>query len=183
MVLEAGRAIGAFRSDEWLGEIDVPTAVIVTMHDPVVPVRRQIQLFEAIPGARAFRVDAGHDAIVARPDRFVPVLLQACADVADAAASPSAPMSAAHRGARRRVSSLAGGRRRRRRQPPRPADRSAARRAPAATSSWPASASPSGRRTPRRRPASCSPRPSGGPSSTTSAGCAAPSRSPSGSAT
>ena len=53
MVLEAGRALGAFRSDEWLGEIDVPTAVIVTMADEVVPVRRQIQLFEGIPTARA----------------------------------------------------------------------------------------------------------------------------------
>ena len=82
MVLEAGRALGGFRADEWLGEIDVPTSVIVTMADPVVPVRRQIQLFEGIPTARAFRVDAGHDAVVARPARFVPVLLQGCDDVA-----------------------------------------------------------------------------------------------------
>jgi 3-oxoadipate enol-lactonase len=81
MVLEAGRALGAFRSDEWLGEIDVPTSVIVTMTDPVVPVRRQISLFDGIPRGRAWRVDAGHDAIVARPDRFVPALLAACADV------------------------------------------------------------------------------------------------------
>ena len=78
MILEAGGAIGAFRSGDWLGEIDVPTSVIVTMQDEVVPLRRQIQLFEAIPGARAFRVDAGHDAIVARPDRAVPVLVDAC---------------------------------------------------------------------------------------------------------
>ena len=33
MVLEAGRAIGTFRSDDWLAEIDVPTSVIVTMTD------------------------------------------------------------------------------------------------------------------------------------------------------
>ncbi len=32
----------------------------------------------SIPGARAFRVDAGHDAVVARPDRAVPVLVAAC---------------------------------------------------------------------------------------------------------
>jgi hypothetical protein len=48
------------------------------MQDEVVPLRRQIQLFESIPGARAFRVDAEHDAIVARPDRTVPLLVEAC---------------------------------------------------------------------------------------------------------
>ena len=78
MVLEAGRAIGSFRSSEWLGEIDVPTAVVVTMQDPVVPLRRQMELFEAIPTAQALRIDAGHDAIVARPDRTVPILAAAC---------------------------------------------------------------------------------------------------------
>lgn len=82
MVLEAGRAIGTFRSDDWLGEIDVPTSVIMTMQDEVVPLRRQIGLFEGIAAAQALRVDAGHDAIVSRPDRCVPVLLRACDDVA-----------------------------------------------------------------------------------------------------
>ena len=77
MVLEAGGAIGSFRSAAWLDEIDVPTAVVVTMQDDVVPIRRQIQLFESIPGARAFRIDAEHDAVVARPDRAVPVLVEA----------------------------------------------------------------------------------------------------------
>ena len=48
------------------------------MRDHVVPVRRQMRLFEAIPGAEAFRVDGDHDAVVARPDRVVPVLLDAC---------------------------------------------------------------------------------------------------------
>jgi pimeloyl-ACP methyl ester carboxylesterase len=78
MILEAGGAIGSFRSAAWLGEVDVPTAVVVTMQDEVVPLRRQIQLFDAIPGARAFRIDAAHDAIVARPDRAVPILVEAC---------------------------------------------------------------------------------------------------------
>jgi 3-oxoadipate enol-lactonase len=84
MILEAGRALGSFRSDEWLGEIDVPTSVIVTMADEVVPLRRQIKLFEGIPTAHALRVDAGHDAVVGHPDRFVPVLLAAL----DVAARP-----------------------------------------------------------------------------------------------
>ncbi|MET0146315.1 MAG: alpha/beta hydrolase [Ilumatobacteraceae bacterium] len=86
MVLEAGGAIGKFRSADWLPELDVPAAVIVTMQDEVVPLRRQIHLFEQIPGARAFRIDAGHDAVIARPDRAVPILVAACQAVL--AASP-----------------------------------------------------------------------------------------------
>jgi 3-oxoadipate enol-lactonase len=78
MILEAGGAIGSFRSTDWLGAIDVPTSIVVTMQDTVVPLRRQIQLFEAVPGARAFRIDAGHDAVVSRPARAVPVLVDAC---------------------------------------------------------------------------------------------------------
>ena len=91
MVLEAGRAIGRFRADAWLGELDVPTAVIVTMKDEVVPVRRQIALFEAIPTAVAFRVDAGHDAAVAAPDRFVPASLAAIASVVGSGPAPLPP--------------------------------------------------------------------------------------------
>jgi pimeloyl-ACP methyl ester carboxylesterase len=71
MIAEAGREIGRFRSDQWLGEIDVPTSVVVTMQDEVVPLARQIKLLEAIPDAEAYRIDGGHDAAVAHPARFV----------------------------------------------------------------------------------------------------------------
>jgi 3-oxoadipate enol-lactonase len=77
MVLEAGRAIGSFSATEWLAEIDVPTSVIITMRDRVVPVRRQVKLFEALHDVEAFRVDADHDAVVAAAERFVPTLLRA----------------------------------------------------------------------------------------------------------
>jgi len=80
-LLEAGRAIGRFASDEWLGTIDVPTAVIVTMQDQVVPVRRQLALFEGIPTAVAYRVDGQHDAVVSQADTYLPVLLEACDQV------------------------------------------------------------------------------------------------------
>ena len=43
--------------------IDVPTSTLITMRDRVVPVRRQVRLFEAIPDAEAFRVDGDHDAV------------------------------------------------------------------------------------------------------------------------
>lgn len=77
MVLEAGRAIGEFSSSDWVHEIDVPTSVVVTMRDQIVPVRRQVKLFEWIPGAEVFRVDGAHDAIVADAQRFVPLLVRA----------------------------------------------------------------------------------------------------------
>lgn len=77
MVLEAGRAIGRFNSREWIDEIDVPTSVVITMRDRVVPTRRQVRLFEGIHRAEAFRVDGDHDSVAALPDRFVPTLLRA----------------------------------------------------------------------------------------------------------
>lgn len=89
-ILEAGRAIGSFSSLEWLGEIDAPTSVVVTMRDHVVSVRRQLRLFEAIPGAIAFRVDGDHDAVVANADRFVPTLRRAVHSVVERSADVAA---------------------------------------------------------------------------------------------
>jgi 3-oxoadipate enol-lactonase len=80
-VLEAGRCIGNFSSRDWIGEIDVPTSMVITMRDRVVPVRRQVRLFESIPDAEAFRVDGDHDACVANAKQFVPTLLRACRSV------------------------------------------------------------------------------------------------------
>jgi 3-oxoadipate enol-lactonase len=82
-VLEAGRAIGNFSSRDWIGEIDVPTSMVITMRDRVVPVRRQVRLFESIPDAEAFRVDGDHDACVANAKQFVPTLLRACRSVVE----------------------------------------------------------------------------------------------------
>jgi 3-oxoadipate enol-lactonase len=81
MMLEAGSAIGSFTSSAWIGQIDVPTSIVVTMRDGIVPLRRQVELFDTIPGAEAFRVDGEHDAVVTRADRFVPTLLRAIASV------------------------------------------------------------------------------------------------------
>ena len=82
-VLEAGRAIGNFSSRQWIGDIDVPTSTLITMRDRVVPVRRQVRLFEAIPDAEAFRVDGDHDAVVANAKQFVPTLIRACRSVVE----------------------------------------------------------------------------------------------------
>jgi 3-oxoadipate enol-lactonase len=77
MLLEAGKAIGRFSSADWISEVDVPTAVLITMNDSVIPLARQVKLFEVIGQAEAFRVDGGHDAVVAQADQFVPTLLRA----------------------------------------------------------------------------------------------------------
>jgi 3-oxoadipate enol-lactonase len=84
-ILEAGRAIGRFSSREWIGQIDVPTALLLTMRDHVVPLARQIRLFESIPGAKAYRIDGDHDACIANAARFVPTLVSACTYVAERA--------------------------------------------------------------------------------------------------
>ncbi len=82
MVLEAGGSLGRFSSSGWIGEIDVPTAVVVTTADRVVPPRRQLRLAEGIPGARIVRVNADHTAVVSEPRKFVPALMAACLQVA-----------------------------------------------------------------------------------------------------
>ncbi len=84
-VFEAGRELGRFSSVAWAKGINVPTAVIVTTRDRLVPARRQLRLAESIPGARAFPIDADHDACVAAADRFVPLLVSAATWVAERA--------------------------------------------------------------------------------------------------
>lgn len=81
-ILQAGWTIGQFRSHGWIGEVDVPTAVVVTAHDRVVHPDRQLRLAEAIPGAEVVTVDGDHGSCVTDPDRFVSGLVQACAGVA-----------------------------------------------------------------------------------------------------
>lgn len=90
-VLEAGWAIGRFRSHDWIGKVDVPTAVVVTALDQVVGPRRQRDLAEAIPGALALEVEGDHGACVTDPDRFVPALLEACTSVARRAVTGPSP--------------------------------------------------------------------------------------------
>jgi len=81
MVLEAGRALGNFSSTDWLADIDVPVSNVLTMRDQVVPLRRQVKLFEQIPDTHAFRIDGMHDAAVANADRFVPTLIRAIGSI------------------------------------------------------------------------------------------------------
>lgn len=75
---QAVQAIGAFSSHSWIGDVDVPTSVVVCTQDIVVPTRRQERLVASIPGARRFVVDCDHLGITKDPERFVPALVDAC---------------------------------------------------------------------------------------------------------
>jgi pimeloyl-ACP methyl ester carboxylesterase len=81
-LLQAGAALTTFDGREWLRQIDVPTAVIVTEFDRVVAPISQLALASTIPGADVFRVDGGHTVCALDPDCFVPVLSAACSRVA-----------------------------------------------------------------------------------------------------
>lgn len=86
-LLRAGAALGRFDAGPWLATIDVPTAVVVTEEDNVVPPAQQRALAGSIPGAEVFNVSGSHAVCGTNPARFVPVLLAACQSVARRATS------------------------------------------------------------------------------------------------
>ena len=82
VLLEAMRAVGRFSSHEWIGGVDVPTAVVVTTRDRVVSPSRQYKLAHSVPGATIHEVAADHGACMTHPGEFVAALLDACRSVA-----------------------------------------------------------------------------------------------------
>jgi pimeloyl-ACP methyl ester carboxylesterase len=86
-VLQAARAVIRFSSRDWASNIDVPTAVLVTTRDQLVPPRRQYRLASSIRGAKVFEVAADHLACVRAAELFVPALRAACEHVVGRAAT------------------------------------------------------------------------------------------------
>ncbi len=82
VALQAMSTLGRFSSHGWIGEIDVPAAVVVTTKDRFIAATRQLKLASAIPGATVHPVHAGHAACVLAYRRFVPALVEACESVA-----------------------------------------------------------------------------------------------------
>ena len=74
---QAVAALGRHHSRPWLERIDVPTAVVVTAHDKVIPRRRQLDLARRIPGATIHDIPAGHAACVLESEVFVPAFVEA----------------------------------------------------------------------------------------------------------
>ena len=76
-VLTVGHDLGGFDSTGWLGEIDVPHAVLVCTEDDVVPTVRQNELVETLRSPSVYKMATDHSACVSQPDLFVPTLLSA----------------------------------------------------------------------------------------------------------
>lgn len=79
-LLEAGQAIGSYSARRWIGEVDVPTTVLVTGRDRAIAPSEQRRLAELIPGAQVHVIDDGHVACAKR--EFGPVLVRAVDSVA-----------------------------------------------------------------------------------------------------
>ncbi|HWE57118.1 MAG TPA: alpha/beta fold hydrolase [Acidimicrobiales bacterium] len=82
-VLQAAGAIGQFNSSSWIGGVDVPTAVVVTTSDQIVPAIRQFRLARSIPHASVHCIDAGHLCVAGGDPkvRFLTTLRRACLEV------------------------------------------------------------------------------------------------------
>ncbi|MDP3893730.1 alpha/beta fold hydrolase [Nocardioides sp.] len=74
-------ALGRHHSRPWLGQIDVPTAVVIGLRDRVFPPADQVALARRIPGATIHEVEAGHAGCVFEADAFVAGVLEALATV------------------------------------------------------------------------------------------------------
>ncbi len=82
-VLAAGQAIGRFDSSSWIGDVDVPTAAIVTLDDELVPTAEQMAMTDSLPAPSIHIVGGGHTACSAASGNFVTALLAACASVTE----------------------------------------------------------------------------------------------------
>jgi 3-oxoadipate enol-lactonase len=79
--IQAAAALNSLDARAWMGEIDVPTAVVVTTEDRTVSPERQRWLAENIPDAVTFEVHSDHRACIDDAAEFVPTLLAACMQV------------------------------------------------------------------------------------------------------
>jgi 3-oxoadipate enol-lactonase len=78
-ILSAMQAVSDFTSREWIGQVNVPTAVVIPTADRVVPAHRQYKLAQAIPRAAVFEVDADHGLCFNDVEAFAAVVRKSCA--------------------------------------------------------------------------------------------------------
>ena len=80
MLTEAAHSITRFDSHDWIGDVDVPTAVIRTNRDRLVDPANQTELVTMINQARLVEHDDGH--IACALSTFATPMMKACRDVA-----------------------------------------------------------------------------------------------------
>jgi pimeloyl-ACP methyl ester carboxylesterase len=78
---QAVASLGRHHSTRWLSQVDVPTAVVVTTKDRVIPPDRQRDISARIPGATVHEAACGHAGCVLEHQVFVPALLDAAQSV------------------------------------------------------------------------------------------------------
>ena len=76
-VARAGRALGRYDARPWIGGVDVPTAVVATLRDRVVPLRRQLDLAGRIDAATVHPVDGDHGTVLDPDGPFLPAFRSA----------------------------------------------------------------------------------------------------------
>jgi 3-oxoadipate enol-lactonase len=86
--LSAVQAVCGFSSHSWISQIDIPTAVVITTQDRIVPASRQRKLAAAIPGASIHEINADHAVCITAPQTFAQALLQACWSVGQVGVCP-----------------------------------------------------------------------------------------------
>lgn len=86
-LMEAGQAIGSYSARRWIGEIDVPTTVMVTRRDRAIRPEAQLRMAAAIPGAIVQDIDDGH--MVCAKREFGPALVRGVHSVAERLVVPS----------------------------------------------------------------------------------------------
>lgn len=62
--------VARFNSTSWLHELDLPVAVIKTLHDLAFPQRIQDELADLLPHSAVFPIDGGHAACATHPGDF-----------------------------------------------------------------------------------------------------------------
>lgn len=71
-------ALARFSSREWIAEVKVPTAVVVTSRDLLVPTARQHSMAAAIPGAHVVDLDGDHGIFINGQPAFAAAIVESC---------------------------------------------------------------------------------------------------------
>jgi pimeloyl-ACP methyl ester carboxylesterase len=78
---QAAAAIMRFDSSTWISQVDVPTSIVLTENDRLVPAASQRAMADQISGAVVHRIPGDHSVCVTQPAIFIPALEAACASV------------------------------------------------------------------------------------------------------
>lgn len=69
---ESGKAAWRFDSRSWIGDIDVPTMVIIPTDDQIVPTRTQRELADLVGAERVVEIaGGGHESVLSQPEEYV----------------------------------------------------------------------------------------------------------------